>query len=68
VTERTLGKLEFINLRDVWPDEARHFTHWRLDNADYLGEVLGIDIELESAEHPVGPFSSISSDAKSPTV
>jgi hypothetical protein len=57
VTERTLGKLEFINPRDVWPDEARHFTPWLLDNADYLGEVLGIDIELESAEHPVGPFS-----------
>ena len=57
VTERTLGRLEFINPRDVWPDEARHFTPWLLDNADYLQEVLGIDIEMEQSEHPVGPFS-----------
>lgn len=57
VTERSLGKLEFLNPRDVWPDEARHFTPWLLENADYLGELLGIDIEFERSEHPVGSFS-----------
>lgn len=56
-TDRTLGRLEFINPREVWADEARNFTPWLLDNADYLQEVLGIDIELERSEHPVGPFS-----------
>lgn len=57
VASQTLGRLEFINPRDVWPDEARNFTPWLFDNADYLQEVLGIDIELERAEHPVGAFS-----------
>ena len=57
ISQRSLGRLEFINPRDVWPDEARHFTPWLLDNADYLEQVLGIDIELERSEHPVGPFS-----------
>jgi hypothetical protein len=57
IAERSLGRLEFINPRDVWPDEARHFTPWLLDNAEYLQQVLGIDIDLERAEHPVGAFS-----------
>ena len=57
VTERILGKLEFINPREVWPDEARHFTPWLLDNSDYLAEALGVDIEFERSEHPVGSFS-----------
>lgn len=55
--ERGLGRLEFINPRDVWPDEARHFTPWLLDNADYLQEVLGVDLDLDRTEHPVGSFS-----------
>ena len=55
--ERTLGRLEFINPREIWPDEARHFTPWLLDNAEYLEQVLGIDIELTQSEHPVGSFS-----------
>ena len=57
IAETSLGRLEFINPRDVWPDEARNFTPWLLDNADYLQEVLGIDIELERSEYPVGSFS-----------
>ena len=57
VPTQLLGRLEFINPRDVWSDEARNFTPWLLDNSDYLQEVLGIDIELERAEHPVGAFS-----------
>jgi hypothetical protein len=43
--------------RDVWSDEARDFTPWLMENAQYLGEVLGIDVEFEAREHPVGAFS-----------
>jgi hypothetical protein len=53
----TLGRLEEVDPRDIWRDEARHFTPWLLDNADYLGEVLGIELELETREHSVGAFS-----------
>jgi hypothetical protein len=37
--------------------EAYDFTPWLLANADALAEVLGINIELTAAEHPVGAFS-----------
>lgn len=57
VTTKTLSRLEEINPRDIWEDEARNFTPWLFENAEYLGEVLGIDIELESKEYPVGAFS-----------
>lgn len=52
-----LGRLEAIAARDIWRHEALDFTPWLLDNADSLAEVLGIDIELNSVEHPVGGFA-----------
>lgn len=51
-----LGRLENVDPREIWPDEARDFTPWMLSNASYLGEVLGIEIELERREHPIGPY------------
>ena len=54
---RVLGKLESLNPRKVWPHEAHDFTPWLLDNADALADVLGIDMELSTAEHPVGGYS-----------
>lgn len=52
-----LAWLEAVDIRDVWENEARDFTPWLLANAEHLGEVLGIDIELEAREYPVGDFS-----------
>ena len=56
-TTVALSRLEAMDPRDVWSDEARDFTPWLMENAQYLGEVLGIDVEFESREHPVGAFS-----------
>ncbi len=53
----SLSRLEQVELRDIWADEARDFTPWLMENAERLGEVLGIDIEFEAREHPVGSFS-----------
>jgi|694.fasta_scaffold05066_10 hypothetical protein len=53
---KVLGRLENVDPREIWPDEARDFTPWMLHNASYLGEVLGIEIELEAREHPIGPY------------
>ncbi len=53
----SLSKLEALDPRSVWPHEAHDFTPWLLANADALGEVLGIDIELTANEHPVGGFA-----------
>jgi hypothetical protein len=52
-----LGKLEQVDPRSIWVHEARHFTPWLLANADRLAEALGIDLELEAAEHAVGGYS-----------
>ena len=52
-----LGRLESVDPRSVWQHEAVDFTPWLLDNADVLADALGIDLELSTAEHPVGGFS-----------
>ena len=51
-----LGRLTPLDAREVWAHEAQDFTPWLLANAVHLGEVLGIDLELQAAEHPVGGF------------
>ena len=53
----SLGRLAIVKPRDVWPHEARDFTPWLLQNADVLSELLGMELELQAAEHPVGGFS-----------
>lgn len=55
-----LGKIEKVNLRDVWPNEARDFTTWlsREENLASLGDAIGIDIELLETESSVGSFSA----------
>lgn len=52
-----LSRLTPLLPREVWPNEAHHFTPWLLENADVLGDLLGMDLVLEVAEHPVGGFS-----------
>lgn len=52
-----VARLEAVDLREVWHHEAHHFTPWLLNNADTLAEALGMELELERAEHPVGDFS-----------
>jgi hypothetical protein len=52
-----LGRLRTVHPREVWPNEARHFTPWLLQNVDVLSDLLGMDLVLDEAEHPVGGFS-----------
>lgn len=56
-----LGRLEQIkNLREVWADEARDFTPWLAgeQNIRLLGDAIGMDLEVQSVEKAVGPFSA----------
>jgi len=53
----SLGRLTPVPPREVWVNEAQHFTPWLLQNADVLGDLLNMDLALEQAEHPVGGFS-----------
>ncbi|MBV7377368.1 DUF4268 domain-containing protein [Maritimibacter dapengensis] len=53
-----LGRLERVDLRDIWRTEAQDFTPWlaREDNLALLSETLAIELELEAVERNVGPF------------
>ena len=52
-----VGRLRQVAAREVWPHEAHDFTPWLLANVDVLSDLLGMDLALEVAEHPVGGFS-----------
>ena len=52
-----LGVLRRVDIRLIWPSEARDFTSWLAQNLTLLGDVLGMDLELRLQEAPVGPFS-----------
>ena len=49
--------LQPIELREAWSHEALDFTPWLADNLHRLSDLLGMDLELISTEHPVGSFS-----------
>jgi len=51
------GKIEKLNLRDIWPKEEKDFTPWLADNISALGEALGMELELKDTEAVVGDFS-----------
>lgn len=53
-----LGRLQRHELRDIWISESSDFTPWlaRPENIALLAETLGLELELEAQEKPVGPF------------
>lgn len=52
-----LGRVSFLPVRQVWPEEASSFTPWLLENEQHLADLLGIDLTLTANEHRVGNFS-----------
>ena len=60
MVNKSLGRLEPVNLREYWQDEARDFTNWLAEerNLSLLSDDLGMDLELEGVEVAVGPYKA----------
>jgi len=58
MSTKSLGRLQKVELRDVWLSESAGFTPWlaQPDNMKLLGETVGTDLECEAQEKEVGPF------------
>jgi hypothetical protein len=69
---KMLGRMEPVDLREFWEDEAREFTPWlaKEENLSELSSTLGMELEVEGTEVLVGPYKAdivardVSSDAK----
>ena len=55
-----LGDLKKLDARDIWPSESQDFTPWlaKPDNMALLGDAIGLELEIESTEVAVGPYSA----------
>jgi hypothetical protein len=53
-----LGRLEKVDLREIWEKEDTHFTPWlaREENIELLGSAIDMDLVVEAEEKDVGPF------------
>ena len=53
-----LGRLEQVDLRNVWLSESGDFTPWLAEepNISLLADTLGMDLEVEAQEKSVGPY------------
>ena len=49
--------MDYLDVRNRWPNEATDFTPWVAENLDMLSDALGVKLELVRMEAPVGPFS-----------
>ncbi len=58
INDRPLGRLERVDLRTYWLNEASYFTPWlaQEENVALLGETIGIELEVQQQEANVGPF------------
>jgi len=51
-----LSRLDESELRKIWPREEQDLSQWVKDNAQLLGDALGLQVELDEAEGPVANF------------
>lgn len=58
-TNRNLGKLKKVEVREAWKHEANDFTSWLAseENLNILGDEIGVEIKLLQTEAKVGSFN-----------
>jgi hypothetical protein len=57
MNDLSIGKLERVELRQVWKHEAYDFTKWLQDNIDVLNEATGLALVNIDREQAAGSFS-----------
>lgn len=53
-----IGTLSPVGIRKIWETEDGEFTPWLAQNADLLGEALGMALHHEQTEAAVGRYSA----------
>ncbi|MEQ8826841.1 MAG: DUF4268 domain-containing protein [Parvibaculum sp.] len=58
MNSKPLGRLERVDLRQAWVNEASEFTPWlaQAENLQIVAETISMELELEAQEKNVGPF------------
>lgn len=57
MSDKEIGNLQRVDLRDVWPHEARDFTPWLEENIDVLNNEIPLSLSVVEREQPAGDFS-----------
>lgn len=53
-----IGKMERVDLREVWKKEVKDFNSWLFENIEILAEELDIDLTAVEKEKKIGSFSA----------
>lgn len=56
-TSENLPTIQKVDLRKMWPHEARDFTPWLAEYLSKLGNALGLRLKLKRQEASVGDYS-----------
>jgi len=56
MANQTLGQLQEVNVREVWPSESQDFTPWLAANLPLLEAALKLDLREVQQEAQVGAF------------
>lgn len=51
------GEIKEVDVREIWQNEVTDFTPWLVENIERLGQVLGMELEVQEREADVGDFS-----------
>ena len=57
MVEENIGRLQRVDLRDVWSSEPQDFTPWLAENIDVLNSAIDLSLSIVEREHPAGDFS-----------
>jgi hypothetical protein len=57
MSETPIGKLERVDLREVWEHEAHNFTQWLENNISVLNDALDLNLVNVDREQAAGSFS-----------